>query len=111
MHRDLSGAGGPDTPAADYSSVTETWGLGASPEQLSMLYTRYRFAADLAGAGRVLEVGSGSGLGLAYLREHTTGAVGGDYTAALLKESRRHVPEAPVARFDAQRLPFQDASF
>jgi SAM-dependent methyltransferase len=76
-----------------------------------MLYTRYRFAAQLAGAGRVLEVGSGSGLGLAYLREHTTGAVGGDYTAALLQESRRHLPEAPVARFDAERLPFQDAGF
>lgn len=97
--------------AQDYRSVTETWGHSASPEQLSMMYTRYRFAAELAASGRVLEVGSGAGMGLAYLREKTSNAVGGDYTMELLRESRRHLPSAPVVQFDAQRLPFTDASF
>jgi SAM-dependent methyltransferase len=76
-----------------------------------MLYTRYRFAVELAAGGRVLEVGSGAGMGLAYLREKTPNAIGGDYTMALLRESRRHLPGAPVVQFDAQQLPFADASF
>ena len=32
--------------SGDYSTVTETWGLGASPEQLAMQYFRYRMAAE-----------------------------------------------------------------
>ena len=97
--------------APDYSSVTETWGLTASPEQLSMMVTRYRFAAELAPEGHVLEVGSGAGMGLPYLREHTRGVIGGDYTLSLLRQSRAHVPAVPVARMDAQDLPFDDGSF
>lgn len=95
----------------DYSSVTETWGLAASPEQLSMMLTRYRFAAELGGGGTVLEVGSGAGMGLPYLRTHTGGVVGGDYTLALLHESLTHVPEVAVAQIDAQELPFAGGTF
>jgi SAM-dependent methyltransferase len=101
----------PDSRSLDYSSVTETWGHSASPEQLSMLYTRYRFAVELAAGGRVLDVGSGAGMGLAYLRQKTHNAIGGDYTMALLEESRRHLPDAPIVRLDAQQLPFADESF
>ncbi len=97
--------------ATDFSSVTETWGLAASPEQLSMMYSRYRFASELARGGRVLEVGSGAGLGLRYLRDHTGGAVGADYTLSLLQQSRAHAPEVLLARSDAQALPFAGASF
>ena len=97
--------------ATDFSSVTETWGLAASPEQLSMMYSRYRFASELAGGGRVLEVGSGAGLGLRYLRDHTGGVVGADYTFSLLEQSRAHLPQVPLARGDAQALPFADSSF
>src|SRR5207302_2164073 len=68
---------------ADYSLVTETWGLPASPEQLEMQATRYGLAAQVAGTGRVLEVGCGSGMGLAFLRRRGADAFGGDYTMAL----------------------------
>jgi SAM-dependent methyltransferase len=76
-----------------------------------MMYSRYRFAAEQAGGGRVLEVGSGAGLGLSYLRDHTGGAVGADYTLSLLQQSRAHVPDVPLTRGDAQALPFADGSF
>jgi SAM-dependent methyltransferase len=101
----------PAGKATDYSSVTETWGLAASPEQLSMMYTRYRFAADLAQGGAVLEVGSGAGLGLQYLGDHTGWVVGADYTLTLLQQARAHLPNVPLARADAHALPFADRSF
>lgn len=95
----------------DYTTVSETWGLPASPEQLAMQYFRYRMAAELAPGGAVLEVGCGSGMGLPYLQAHAPMVVGGDYTMALLQEARRHLPDAPLVRMDAQRLPFRDRSF
>jgi ubiquinone/menaquinone biosynthesis C-methylase UbiE len=95
----------------DFTTVTETWGLPASPEQLDMQYFRYRMAAELAKGGTVLEVGCGSGMGLPYLQAHARMVVGGDYTMALLKEARRHLPDTPLVRMDAQRLPFLDRSF
>ncbi len=95
----------------DFSSVTETWGLGASPEQLAMQYFRYRLAAEVGQGGVVLEVGCGSGMGVPYLSAHARMVVGGDYTMPLLEEARGHLPDANLVRMDAQHLPFRDHSF
>jgi SAM-dependent methyltransferase len=95
----------------DFSTVTETWGLPATHEQLAMQYCRYRLAGDMGEGRAILEIGCGSGMGLAYLRQRAARVVGGDYTQALLDEARAHLERAPVARFDAQALPFPDASF
>ena len=95
----------------DYTTVTETWGLPATPEQLAMQYFRYRMGAELGRGGAVLEVGCGSGMGLPYLQAQPRMVVGGDYTMALLKEARKHLPNAPVVQMDAQHLPFRDRSF
>ena len=96
---------------ADFTTVTETWGLGASPDQLAMQYFRYRLAGELAPGGAMLEVGCGSGMGLPYLRAHARAVVGGDFTMPLLREARAHVPDLPLVRMDAAHLPFRDASF
>jgi len=95
----------------DFTTVTETWGLPASPEQLAMQYFRYRMGAELVRGGVVLEVGCGSGMGLPYLQAHARMTVGGDYTMDLLREARRHLPDANLVRMDAQRLPFVDGAF
>ena len=95
----------------DYTAVTETWGLPASPEQLAMQYFRYRMGAELAPGGAVLEVGCGSGMGLPYLEGHTRMTVGGDYTMALLREARRHLPDANLVHMEAEHLPFVDHAF
>jgi SAM-dependent methyltransferase len=76
-----------------------------------MQYCRYQTAADLCLGKSVLEVGCGSGMGLAYLREKAARAVGGEYTPALLEEARGHLPDTELVRLDAQELPFPDGSF
>src|SRR6185437_3557095 len=95
----------------DFTTVTETWGLPASPEQLAMQYTRYRMAAELVRDGAVLEVGCGTGMGLPYLKAHARMVVGGDYTMDLLRQARKQVPDANLVRMDAQHLPFRDGAF
>ncbi len=97
--------------SGDFSTVTETWGLGASPEQLAMQYFRYRMAAEVGGGGSVLEIGCGSGMGIPYLAARGRMVVGGDYTMGLLEEARRHLPDANLVRMDAQHLPFRDRVF
>src|SRR5215469_8598339 len=95
----------------DYSTVTETWGMTASPEQVRMQNFRYRKSGELAAGKRLLEVGCGAGMGLAYLSTRAARVVGGDYTMTLVKEARAHIERTPLLRFDAQHLPFADGSF
>jgi SAM-dependent methyltransferase len=95
----------------DYTTVTETWGLPASDEQLAMQHCRYEMAARLARSRRVLEVGCGTGMGLAHIADAGGDVIGGDYTRRLLFAAREHMPSTPLVRLDAQRLPFQDRSF
>lgn len=96
----------------DFTSVTETWGLPASSEQLSMAYTRYRLAADLVKGKRVLELGCGAGMGIEYLGLRGASlVVGGDYTMGLLNQALGRHPKGLFLRLDAQRLPFHDAAF
>lgn len=94
----------------DFTTVTETWGLPASPEQLAMQYFRYRMAADLCADRVVLEIGCGSGMGLPFLGERARMVVGGDYTMGLLREARAQLPATGLVRMDAQHLPFRDRS-
>ena len=51
----------------DYGAVTEQVGDLISREALSMVYSRYRFAAQFCAGKRVLEVACGPGVGLGYL--------------------------------------------
>lgn len=96
----------------DFSSVTEGAATRATREQLLMIRTRYALAADAAAGRRVLEVACGTGRGLGWLRSVSTLAVGGDITESLITEAHAHYQgRVPLLRFDAQRMPFKDASF
>jgi SAM-dependent methyltransferase len=66
---------------------------------------RYRFAAQFARHARVLDIASGSGFGLAMLREAGACAVGMDYDVSALRSQKQ------VACADAANLPVPDASF
>ncbi len=97
---------------ADFTTVTETPGIGATNEQLSMLYTRYKSAAAFCEGKDVLEVACGAGQGLGYLAKRARHVVGGDYEARLLLLARHHYGEKmPLVRLDAHVLPFRARSF
>jgi SAM-dependent methyltransferase len=96
----------------DYSEVTEVPGDRTTAEAVSMLYTRYAFAASFCGGKDVLEVGCGAGVGFGYLAERGANVVGGDYTQGLLvRARRRYGSRFPLVRLDACELPFIDHSF
>ena len=102
----------PKRTVDDYTDVTEVPGLGATREQMSMLYTRYRTAQAFCEGKDVLEVACGAGLGLGYLARKARRVVGGDYTERLLRLARRHYgDQIPLIRLDAHALPFRDRSF
>ena len=95
-----------------YATVSEAPGHRVTRDAITMMYTRYAFAARYCDGKRVLEVGCGAGQGLGYLGSRARQVVGGDYTHELLALARdyygRHVP---LVRLDAERLPFQARSF
>jgi SAM-dependent methyltransferase len=98
----------------DFSGVTEIPGGRATAEQLSMMLTRYRLAAQHAQSKNVLEVACGAGMGLGYLARTARRVVGGDIDAQNLAHAATHYAgnaKVDVLRFDAQRMPFADASF
>jgi SAM-dependent methyltransferase len=98
-------------PVADFSDLTEQWGMRMPDVQIRMASVRYSFAAEHAQERDCLEVGCGSGFGLELIARRAKRVVGGDLTESNLRSARKHSPQRPLARFDAQRLPFADASF
>lgn len=98
----------------DFTTVTEFPGGRASREQLAMLSTRYRFAADFCGNKQVLEVGCGAGLGLGYLARFAKKITGVDIDDSNLETARTHYrgrEKIELRPMDAQELAFDDESF
>jgi SAM-dependent methyltransferase len=96
----------------DFTSITEMPGGLVTAEQRARLCQRYVLAREHAAGRRVLEVACGSGLGLPIVAGAARWLVGGDYTGVVLDAAQAHTGGAiPLARFDAQQLPFGDASF
>lgn len=96
----------------NYETVTETPGTPINYEQLSMLHTRYHWAAQYSKGLDVLEVACGSGIGLGYLANKSKHIVGGDCDEKLVRICREtYGSRIDIKRFDAQALPFDDATF
>lgn len=96
----------PATPA--YERITERRGAAMSSSQIAMANTRYRFAAEQSAGADVLEIGCGTGFGLEFVRRSAKRAVGGDINESNLGAAAS--AGLAVARFDAHRLPFGDAT-
>ncbi len=98
--------------APDYAAVTEATDGRVTREALSMLYTRYRYAAGYCAGRDVLEVACGSGPGLGYLAGTARRVIGGDVTESLVRRAYEHYRgRLPILRLDAHGLPFRDRSF
>lgn len=97
-----------------YSTITETPGIGATKEQLSMLYTRYKWAADASHDKEVLEVACGAGQGLGYIARSAKKVIGGDIDENNLRSATAHYKDRKnieIRKLDAHQLPFPDKSF
>jgi len=97
----------------DYSTVTETPQDKGSPEQISMLFTRYQWAAGFCEGKKVLEVGCGAGQGLGLLAKSASLVIGGDIEPNNLKFAQRHYngrEKIKLLLFDGHKFPFQDKS-
>jgi SAM-dependent methyltransferase len=104
----------PLAETADFTVVTEIPGLGATRDQLSILYTRYHWAAGFVKGKDVLEAACGAGTGLGYLAREGASVVGGDIEDRNLRvaqETYKGRPRITIERFDAQKIPFPDRSF
>jgi SAM-dependent methyltransferase len=104
--------GAVEAPSDTYATVTERPGIPITREALSMLWTRYAFAAPFCAGKDVLEVACGPGPGLGHLARAGRRVVGGDCTADLVAQAQRHYGDrVPVLRLDAHDLPFARGSF
>ena len=97
----------------DYSTVTETPQDKGSKEQLSMLFTRYQWAAGFCEGKKVLEVGCGAGQGLGLLAKSASLVIGGDIEPNNLKFAQRHYngrDKIKLLLFDGHKFPLKDKS-
>lgn len=100
-----------ETTAAEYSEVTELAGSRISAEQLTRMEHRYGWAAEQCADKDVVEVACGSGQGLGMLQRASRSIEAGDYSEPILKMARDHYGDRiPLARVDAQALPYADTS-
>ncbi len=74
---------------------------------------RYAFASRYAGRGRALDIGCGTGYGVAELAVHGSFAAGVDPAAEAIDYARAHyrMANASFLRASAQALPFADCAF
>ena len=72
---------------------------------------RYAFAARLATAARVLDIGCGTGYGTAELAQRARSATGIDISADAIVYARQHYPTAAFVAASATSVPFPAASF
>lgn len=96
---------------AEFFEVTELAGTGISVEQLQRMSHRYHWAAQYCRNKDVVEAGCGCGQGLGIIGSVAQTLEGGDFSGRILDIARRHYGDrARLAEFDAQSLPFADAS-
>lgn len=97
--------------STDFLTVTELAGERVSQEQIDRLCHRYYWAGDYCDGRDVLEVACGSGQGLGYLLSRAKSLEAGDVSERILEQPRAHYGKrVTLHQFDAQALPFEDAS-
>lgn len=94
-----------------FLDVTEVAGEPISTEQLERLNHRYHWARSFCEGRDVLECACGTGPGLGLLATASATIEAGDMSAAMVERVRAHYgSRVPIRQFDAQQLPFPDAS-
>lgn len=66
---------------------------------------------DLEGAGRILDIGCGTGLFLEVFSGSESFSIGVDFSMGMLREARKSSASWQLVQADADKLPFPDGSF
>jgi SAM-dependent methyltransferase len=91
---------------------TERPGFLLSEDAKQIIQHRYDRARKLAEGKSVLEVGSGAGLGLEYLRGTSSSMLGLEYSRENINFCLKHYNSTlPVIQGNAHHMPFSDGSF
>lgn len=91
--------------------MTEVSGDLVSREQVERMCRRYFWARPYCESKDVIEAACGAGQGLGYLAQVVRSLRAGDLTEEFVAIARRHYGDRiEVRRFDAQAMPFADAS-
>src|SRR5688572_28831304 len=92
-------------------AITDVAGEPAGATQRERLVARYHWAAGYCDAADVIEVACGTGQGLGLLRKRARSLIGCDLSLENLERVRStYGSSIPIARADAQVLPFESAS-
>lgn len=95
-----------------FEDVTELAGSTISSEQLYRMYNRYSWTADLSKDCDVLEVACGAGQGIGLVARQAKSIHAGDFSESILELARAYYGDRFFfTQFDAQQMPFNDASF
>lgn len=100
--------------SVDFTQVAELPTHRATPEQLSMMLTRYHFALPYVQGRRVLELACGAGVGLGYLARTATSVHGLDIDPKNLAFAERHYagnPKVTTSLGDAHALRYENGSW
>lgn len=101
-----------DNHSAHLHSETEIPGRKFNQDTLEIIRFRYDFAASYMEGKDVLEIGSGTGLGLQYFRCRAATVVGGEFSEENFRLCRElQGTGLTVVRMDAHRIPYCDCSF
>ncbi len=96
----------------DFVELTEIAGDMVSQEQVDRIARRYYWAAEYCQEKDVLEAACGSGQGVGYLASVAKSVVAGDFSDPIINIARKHYGQRfQFEQFDAQSMPFADASF
>lgn len=100
-----------EASATDFQGVTELAGEAVSEEQVLRMHHRYMWAATYCRDRDTVEAACGSGSGLGMVGRVARTLEAGDYSAPILERARSHYRDRfPLRQFDAQAMPFPDAS-
>lgn len=101
-----------DVHSAHLHSETETPGSLFNRDTLEIIRFRYDFAVSYMEGKDVLEIGSGTGLGLKYFGCKATSIIGGEFSEENIRLCRKlHGTSVTVVSMDAHRIPYPDCSF
>lgn len=94
-----------------FQSVTELPGEPVSTRQIERLVNRYVWASQYCGDADVVEAACGTGPGLGLLASTARSVEAGDISQPILERASAYYGNRiSMQQFDAQRMPFADAS-